>query len=368
MKILLSTALFYPSRLGGPANTLYWLAKSLVNADIQVSVVTTNNHIEQSRVSTDTWSDVDGIRVRYCRTGRLCFLKELRHTWKEMRNIDTVMLCDMFQHQILPVAYMAKLLRKKIIWSPRGELFGPALEGSKIKRYYIRIVRKSFGKFATFHATSEEEREMILNYIQKDAKVVVIPNYIELPKQLDREEPATPYFLYVGRLNAIKAIDRLILGFTHSRLFKQSNYNVLLAGPDQNNYRQELEKLVEQNGLQGRVHFLGNVFGKKKFQLYANAYFSCLLSHSENFGNVVIEALTQGTPVIASTGTPWQVLNETNSGFWIKNSPESIGMYIDKVMKLSGEQYLEMRKNAHALAHSYDIKQNIGKWVEILAR
>lgn len=365
MKLLISSVLFYPSRLGGPANTLYWLAKALVKAEVAVSVVATDKHIKEGIVIPDTWSDVFGIRVRYCKSGKLCFLKELWYIWKEMRTSNTVMLCDMFQRQVLPVAFMAKLRGKKIIWSPRGELFGPALAGSRMKRWYIGIVRRWFGRYATFHATSTEEQELIRAHIGKDAKVVIIPNYIELPKQLERETKSVPYFLYVGRISKIKALDRIILGLAQSRLFRQSSYKLLLAGPDQN-YQQELEALIADNSLKGRVEFLGNVFDQDKFELYANAQFSCLLSHSENFGNVVIEALSQGTPVIASTGTPWQVLNEKNAGYWIDNSPESIGECIDKVLALSQEEYEKMRRDARILADNYDVEMNIGMWVAVL--
>ena len=68
--------------------------------------------------------------------------------------------------------------------------------------------------------------------------------------------------------------------------------------------------------------------GEEKYKLYANAYFSILVSHSENFGNVVIEALSQGTPVIASKGTPWEQLAE-KAGFWIDNDENSIACCID---------------------------------------
>ena len=365
MRLLLSCSLFYPSHLGGPANTLYWLSKALVKAGVQVTVVTTDSHIEPGKVVPDNWSDVDGIRVRYCSAKGAMLLKELWHTWKTMKGCDTVMLCDMFQRQILPVAFMARLRKKKIIWSPRGELMGPALAGNSMKSRFIAIVRNCFGNYATFHATSEEEKDAIRKYIGVGAKVVVIPNYIELPVQLKRESVENPYFLYVGRVTPIKALDRLIIGLAQSQLFKDSGYKLIIAGPNQNNYQEELEKLIAEHGQEGRIEFVGNVFGDAKFQLYANARFSCLLSHSENFGNVVIEALSQGTPVIASQGTPWQVLDEAHSGYWIDNSSESISKCIDVALSLSDEAYAEMRCNARQLANSFDVTQNVGKWMVI---
>lgn len=366
MKILLSTTLFYPAKLGGPANTLYWLSKALVNAGVNVSVVTTNRQIESSKIKVDKWSDVDGIHVRYCKASLFLFLKMLYHTWREMKSCDTVMLCDMFQPQVLSVAFMARLRKKKIIWSPRGELHGPALAGRRVKLWYIGVVRSCFGNYATFHATSEEERDLIHKQIGENAKVVVIPNYMELPPIQERKQQPVPYFLYVGRINHIKALDRLILGLAKSKLFKHKGYMLKIAGPNQDDYQQELEKLIENNDLKEKVVFVGNVFGEDKFQLYANAHFSCLLSHSENFGNVVIEALSQGTPVIASTGTPWQELNSSSAGFWIDNTPERIAACIDEILELTHEQYEEMRHNARELANTYDVFQNVDKWVKAI--
>ena len=366
VRLLVSTTLFYPSRLGGPANTLYWLSKALVKAGVQVTVVTTDSHIESGKVESDKWSDMEGIKVRYCSSNGAMLLNELWHICREMKNCDTVMLCDMFQRQVLAVAFMARIRSKKIIWSPRGELMGPALAGSRMKRWYITIVRRCFGRYATFHATSEEEKAAIKEYIGSDAKAIVIPNYIELPRQLRREIAENSYFLYVGRVTPIKALDRLIIGLAQSRLFKDSGYRLLIAGPNQNNYQHKLETLIEEHGLNDKVQFLGNVFGQDKMQLYANARFSCLLSHSENFGNVIIEALSQGTPVIASKGTPWQVLNETSSGYWIDNSPESISQCVDTALSLPDVEYAEMRRNARELANSFDVDLNVGKWVEVI--
>ena len=366
MKILIATTLFYPAKLGGPANTLYWLSKALVKTGVNVSVVTTNRQIEPGKNKVDKWSDVDGINVRYCKADSFCFLKMLYHTWKEMKSCDTVMLCDMFQPQVLPVAFMARLRKKKIIWSPRGELHGPALAGRWVKLWYIGVVRNCFGNYATFHATSEEERDLIHEHIGKNAKVVVIPNYMELPPIQERKQLAIPYLLFVGRRNRIKALDRLILGLAKSKLFKQKDYILKIAGPNQDDYQQELEKMIDNNDLKEKVEFVGNVFCKDKSQLYANAHFSCLLSHSENFGNVVIEALSQGTPVIASTGTPWQELNSCNAGFWIENTPERIAACVDNILEMSDAQYEEMRHNARELANTYDVFQNVDKWVKAI--
>ncbi len=86
-------------------------------------------------------------------------------------------------------------------------------------------------------------------------------------------------------------------------------------------------------------------------------------SITENFGNVVVESLAQGTPVIASKGTPWQILEETNAGYWIEVDVESIKNCIDTVISLNDYEYQKMRKNAFATVDNhFNIEKNIVNW------
>ena len=90
-------------------------------------------------------------------------------------------------------------------------------------------------------------------------------------------------------------------------------------------------------------------------------------SESENFGNVVVEALSQSTPVIASKGTPWKILEEENAGWWKDNDPITIGNTIDEALSLSDEKYLEMCDKSYELVRKkYNINTSEDNhWVGI---
>ena len=116
------------------------------------------------------------------------------------------------------------------------------------------------------------------------------------------------------------------------------------------------------------MEFLGLVTGTEKDRLYAGAKCLLLMSKSENFGNVIVEALSQGTPAIASKGTPWQQLDEKRAGWWIDAKAECVGETVEKLLKLDESAYRGMRESAYALSREFDIFTNIGKWVEIIGR
>jgi glycosyltransferase involved in cell wall biosynthesis len=370
VRVFISAGLFYPSKLGGPANTLYWLAKGFVTVGIDVSVVTSRKNIIEGLVESDKWTMIDNIRVRYCSTNSKLSIRVIWNSIKELRKCDIVLLSSFFYIPSILIAFFTSFTSKKLVWSPRGELYNNAIEASKVKQIYVKVIKLLFSERAIFHATSLDEEKNIKKFLGSNVKTFVIPNYMELPKKQNRVEIIEKYLLYVGRIAPIKALDNLLLGLAHSSLFMSSEYKLIIAGGIEKqftDYYTDLLQILHDNRLlNDKVVFLGYVGGTEKFNLYANAYFSLLLSHSENFGNVVIESLTQGTPVITAKGTPWKQLVDNNSGFWINNDVQNISKCIDEVIQMEDGDYQQKRNNAYNLAMKYDIHRNIDKWTSII--
>ena len=90
------------------------------------------------------------------------------------------------------------------------------------------------------------------------------------------------------------------------------------------------------------------------------------MSKSENFGNVVVESLSQGTPVIASHGTPWQILSDKGAGWWINASPDDVATFVDELLMLDVGVYTQMRNNAFELSRDFDVYANVHRWVGVI--
>ena len=259
---------------------------------------------------------------------------------------------------------------KKVIISPRGELLASAVfhKGRLygwIKELLFCIMRVAYGKRVLYQATSEDESRSIKKYMGEKARVCIIPNYMILPKKRERDKENS-YLLYVGRINQIKNLDILIESVGASDSFRQSNYKLLIAGEKKGEYYLSLKRRLEELGLSERVVFLGLIVGEEKDYLYANAKCLLLLSKSENFGNVVIEALAQGTPVIVSTGTPWESVAYKEAGYWVEATVDEVTKAIEEFLSMSNDDYNKMRKNALALSKEYDIYSNMYKWESLL--
>ena len=105
--------------------------------------------------------------------------------------------------------------------------------------------------------------------------------------------------------------------------------------------------------LESNVFLIGAIEGQDKIDFLANADLFCLPSHNENFGNVYVESLATGTPIVASKMTPWSEVEDYDCGKWVENSIEETSSAMNEVLEKDRET---MKINSRKLAFKYDWK------------
>ncbi len=119
--------------------------------------------------------------------------------------------------------------------------------------------------------------------------------------------------LYVGRLISLKRPE-VLLSLMELQCFK--DYTLLLVGRVGDRYRAELEKLIQEGGLEGRVTITGAVPPEKVSELLASSRYYVSASTHEGRSNSMVEALAAGVPVIASDIPGHrEAVSHTESGF-----------------------------------------------------
>ncbi|NBR86881.1 MAG: glycosyltransferase [Verrucomicrobia bacterium] len=137
--------------------------------------------------------------------------------------------------------------------------------------------------------------------------VLVQPHGLDLPvRQADararlRVDLGVPadrlLVLTLSRLHPVKGLEGLLQAVAQQR---DRAFDLVIAGTGEPSYVAQLQALVGRLGLTGRVHWVGQVDGERKWRCFQGSDVFVLASHMENFGMVVLEALAAALPVVVS--------------------------------------------------------------------
>ncbi len=269
------------------------------------------------------------------------------------------------------VARLANRLGKPLVISPRGMLESWSKNHRRTRKtlaWYFReagILRRA----SAFHATSDAEADTIrqLGFSQP---IFVQPNGTNLsPPRADREMlqaefPALRnkrWMLFLSRLHVKKGLDWLLHAWAAVQP-AYSDWHLVIAGGDLDGTRRQFEAIAREKNLEASVTFTGEVSGSRKASALANAEIFVLPSRSENFGNVILEALSYGLPVITTKATPWPQIAEAGCGWWIDPDLPSLERALREAMSKPMEDLRAQGIAARRIAgHDY-------AWAQIAIR
>jgi len=134
---------------------------------------------------------------------------------------------------------------------------------------------------------------------------------------------------YLGRINWKKGLDRLIRAWAHV-----GGADLVVAGNDEDGYRPTLDQLAAAEGVAERVRFVGVLDEEQKWALLRAAELLVLPSYGENFGNVVLEAMAVGCPVIVTADVGLaDAVQRSGAGVVTDGEPEALGCTINRLLE-----------------------------------
>ena len=247
---------------------------------------------------------------------------------------------------VMPCIYPEKAVRDTdcaTIISPHGTLSKWSLGWRKTRKSIIwrarqRVVLESAD---CLHATSEAELKDIRS-LGFTNPVAVIPNGIDIPTVNPAQRTTdTRTLVFLSRLHPVKGLENLLQAWGKLE-GKHLDWRLRIVGPTMGNpYARRVQRKAIDLGLK-RVEFTGELVGEAKTRVLRNAEIFVLPTHSENFGISVAEALAHGIPAVVTKGAPWEVLNTTNSGWWIDHGIDPLVDALSKAMSQPREQLMEM--------------------------
>jgi glycosyltransferase involved in cell wall biosynthesis len=183
----------------------------------------------------------------------------------------------------------------------------------------------------------------LLNGVDKD-----IANNARRPEHISL---SSEFMVYVARLDPWKR-QHLLIEALHKMQSKGIEFpNTYIIGADSfKDYTRDLVKLVEKYNLTQKVHFIYGLPIQEVHYMLKNSVMTFSLYHTSNLGNVFIEALQLGVPMIAINDTGSLDLIDSNAYYELKT--DNIEEIEGAITKLIGNKPLrdELAINARNFA------------------
>jgi glycosyltransferase involved in cell wall biosynthesis len=168
-----------------------------------------------------------------------------------------------------------------------------------------------------------------------------------------------PVLLAAGRLHPQKDYPTLLQAFASLRKARTLRLAILGEGHE----RPQLEKLIEDLGIGADVRLLG--FQKNPFAFMARAAVFVLSSAWEGLGNVLIEALACGCPVVSTDCPhgPSEILEKGRYGALVPvGDPEELARAIGEAIDRPGDPQAGLRR-----ARAFDIRNIADQYVRLFS-
>ena len=177
------------------------------------------------------------------------------------------------------------------------------------------------------------------------------------------------FVLYLGRIDRKKGCNLLVDAFGKLAA-RDPGLDLVMAGPDPQNWRTELARGAEVSDLAERIHWPGMLRGDAKWGAFHAAEVFALASHQENFGIAVAEALACGKPVLLSDKVNIAAeIAADGAGLMESDTAAGTERLLERWVKLPPLEREAMAARARDCFHQrYDMRENAKTVVRVFER
>jgi glycosyltransferase involved in cell wall biosynthesis len=141
--------------------------------------------------------------------------------------------------------------------------------------------------------------------------------------------------LFLSRIHRKKGCDLLVRAFARAAA-RDPALHLVMAGPDQTGWVEQLRALALQCGVERRITWPGMLRNDMKWGAFYSAEAFVLPSHQENFGIAVAEALGCGLPALISDKVNiWREVISSRAGLVAADTLDGTAALLDQWLELT---------------------------------
>lgn len=335
---------------GGPSRSVPMLVKGLAELGVDITLMTIRSENMNVHALEGTTAKLKVLEPSFSNKEIAQYLKD-----EQFQLVQIQSIWELSYHKVIVEARKQGI---PYIVTPRGMLEPWSLSQKKWKKElaWLLYQRNDVQKSACVFTTAEMEAEHVSELGITTCKSV-IPNSIETdayPCKISTDV-VKKQVLFLSRIHVKKGIELLFEAW--KRIHHDfADWQLLIVGNGEAEYIHSLENKVESLGLKDCIKILPPVFGEAKIKVYQESALFCLPSFSENFGMVIAEAMSCGTPVITTTNCPWTILNDTKTGWCIDLSVDNLEHALREAMTSPIDLYEMGHKASKLIYENFDYR------------
>jgi poly(glycerol-phosphate) alpha-glucosyltransferase len=223
----------------------------------------------------------------------------------------------------------------------------------KKKLAWHLYARKSMFCSDCIHALTERELADVRR-IGYHGPVAVIPNFCNVSntkvKKIRDTARETKNIGYLGRLHPKKGLENLLHAWA---MLGDAGWQLNIAGPDENNHKNQLERMISKLNLRKNVKISDSLYGQEKDDFYNDLDAFILPTLSEGLPMALVEALMFELPCVTTheSNLPVQVFGEVVE--FCEPEPDSILAALKNIMIKSSRDLAQIGRQSRALANRY---------------
>ncbi|MCP4168948.1 MAG: glycosyltransferase [Chloroflexi bacterium] len=353
---------------GGPIRTIANLVAHLGD-EFDFRILTADHDLGDAMpyegVMLGQWQQVGKAQVRY--------LTRRERSWPNWRRLlqeidyDILYLNSFFSTLTIKTLFWRRLglfPARPIILAPRGEFSPGALELKQTKKqlYIDFALRMRLSDKLIWQATGVNEKQDILNIWQSvkasnEPLVTVVPN---LPpadtgstqfSSLTEKTIGNARIVFLSRIARNKNLDYAV------NLLRQTTDDIVfdIYGPiEDETYWQECLALMQSLPNNVQVSYKGAITADDVPNVLSCYHLLLFPTRGENFGHVILEALSSGCPVLISDQTPWRNLTEQKAGWDLPlEKPEAFQSALAQIVDMDATTFSTWSAGARKMAQSF---------------
>jgi glycosyltransferase involved in cell wall biosynthesis len=359
-------------KAGGPVRTINYMVSQLTD-NFEFWIITRDHDVADEMpyesISSDTWSRIAKANIYY--------VSEERWTIRNLARLiqstqyDILYLNSFFSSwtTILPLfmRFFGKLTARPIVLAPRGEFSPGALKLKRLKKKVFLNVLIPIGFYNNiiWQASSHDEACLIRAQLSKyllnkpPKSIFVAPNILPIIKPNEeniyiKRIPGPKRIIFLSRITPKKNLEFLISII--SKISTEIEFSIY--GPvDNYDYWNRCKESLSFLPPHIKIHVNEAVVHERVREVFSAHDLFLFPTSGENFGHVIFESLSAGTPVMVSDQVFWK----SDKFGSLQVLPLDHNTWVTKInswIEYSDEELNSLRKGAYNYACNFSSNSN----------